>query len=157
MQQHVDDIAAKYIIPGETSDGAVMFVPAESGVRRDPRLPPPSWWTTPCRQRVWIVSPTTLMAVLNTARAVLKDVETRKQIHHHQGRAGQARPRISPASTSACRTSREHIDQAGTRTCRTVQTTSRKISGHFFRIEQAQLDELPGDQPVAAIRGAAEA
>ena len=32
-------------------------------------------------KKVWVVSPTTLMAVLNTARAVLKDVETRKQIH----------------------------------------------------------------------------
>jgi len=30
IKKHVDDISRKYIIPGETSDGAVMFVPAEA-------------------------------------------------------------------------------------------------------------------------------
>ena len=52
-------------------------------------------------KRVWIVSPTTLMAVLNTARAVLKDVETRKQIHVIKEALGAPGGRSSAASTSA--------------------------------------------------------
>ena len=52
------------------------------------------------QRRVWIVSPTTLMAVLNTARAVLKDVETRKQVHVIKDELGSW-ARTSAASTSA--------------------------------------------------------
>ena len=80
VKKHVDDISSKYIIPHETSDGAVMFVPAEAvfaeihGYHQD-------IVDYAMQKRVWIVSPTTMMAILNTARAVIKDVETRKQGH----------------------------------------------------------------------------
>ncbi len=53
-----------------------MFVPAEA-VFAEIHAHPPTWSKCHAR-RVWLVSPTTLMAVLNTARAVLKDVETRQ-------------------------------------------------------------------------------
>ena len=80
VRRHVDAIAAKYILPGVTADGAVMFLPAEA-VFAEIHAYHPEVVAHAQAKRVWIVSPTTLMAVLNTARAVLKDVETRKQIH----------------------------------------------------------------------------
>ena len=80
MRKHVDDIARKYIVADETSDGAVMFVPAEA-VFAEIHAYHGEVVEYANGRRVWIVSPTTLMAVLNTARAVLKDVETRRQIH----------------------------------------------------------------------------
>ena len=80
VKNHVDDICAKYIIPGETSEGAVMFVPAEA-VFAEIHAYHPDLVDYAMQKRVWIVSPTTLMAILNTARAVIKDVETRKQVH----------------------------------------------------------------------------
>lgn len=80
IKKHVDDIASKYIIPHVTSDGAVMFIPAEA-VFAEIHAYHPEIINYAMNKRVWLVSPTTLMAVLNTARAVLKDVEMRKQVH----------------------------------------------------------------------------
>ncbi|MEP6701934.1 MAG: DNA recombination protein RmuC, partial [Betaproteobacteria bacterium] len=88
VKRHIDDIAKKYIIPGRTSDGAVMFLPAEA-VFAEIHAYYPELVAFGQQKRVWIVSPTTLMAVLNTARAVLKDVETRKQVHVIQQELGR--------------------------------------------------------------------
>ncbi|MDG1692453.1 MAG: DNA recombination protein RmuC, partial [Methylophilaceae bacterium] len=80
VKKHINDIASKYIITDETSDGAVMFLPAEA-VFAEIHAYHPELIQEAMAKKVWLVSPTTLMAVLNTARAVLKDVETRKQVH----------------------------------------------------------------------------
>ncbi|PKO81010.1 MAG: DNA recombination protein RmuC, partial [Betaproteobacteria bacterium HGW-Betaproteobacteria-13] len=88
VRRHVDAIAGKYILPGVTSDGAMMFLPAEA-VFAELHAYHPEVIAYAQGKRVWIVSPTTLMAVLNTARAVLKDVETRKQIHVIQDALGK--------------------------------------------------------------------
>ncbi|MGH8773484.1 MAG: DNA recombination protein RmuC, partial [Burkholderiales bacterium] len=80
VKKHVEDIASKYIIANDTSDGAVMFVPAEA-VFAEIHAYHSELVDYAMQRRVWICSPTTLMAVLNTARAVLKDVETRRQVH----------------------------------------------------------------------------
>ena len=72
IRRHIGDIAGKYIVPGETSDGAMMFIPAES-VFSEIHAHHPELVEESYRQRVWLVSPTTMMAILTTARAVLKD------------------------------------------------------------------------------------
>ena len=105
LRQHVDDIASKYIIAGETSDGAVMFVPAEA-VFAEIHAYHAEVVDYAMQRRVWIVSPTTLMAVLNTARAVLKDVETRQQVHiikDELAQAGQGLRPLRPAHAQARR------------------------------------------------------
>src|SRR5256714_13705229 len=89
IRKHVDDIARKYIIAGETSDGAVMFVPAEA-VFAEIHAYHPEVVEYAIGRRVWIVSPTTLMAVLNTGRGGLKDVGAGRQIHNIQGGLGKA-------------------------------------------------------------------
>jgi DNA recombination protein RmuC len=139
LRRHVDAIAAKYILAGVTSDGAVLFLPAEA-VFAEVHAYHPEVVAYAQQKRVWIVSPTTLMAVLNTARAVLKDVETRKQIHVIQDALGKLAKdfhRFDDRMNALAR----HIEQAS-RDVQEVQTSSRKISAHFQKIESAQLDEL---------------
>ncbi|MEM8986571.1 MAG: DNA recombination protein RmuC [Pseudomonadota bacterium] len=85
--KHVVDIAERYIVPGETSDAALMFVPSEAAYgelhAHHPDIVQDSF-----RARVFIVSPTTLMATLNTVRAVLKDTAVREQSEEVQRQAG---------------------------------------------------------------------
>ena len=78
--KHVKDISEKYIIPGETAESALMFLPSEAVYAELHAnladVVEKSW-----KLKVWIVSPTTLMATLNTIRAVLKDAQMREQAH----------------------------------------------------------------------------
>ncbi|WP_420886936.1 DNA recombination protein RmuC [Candidatus Dactylopiibacterium carminicum] len=148
IKRHVDAIAGKYIVPGETSDGAVMFVPAEA-VFAEIHAYHPDLVGYAQGKRVWIVSPTTLMAVLNTARAVLKDVETRKQIHLIKDALGKLSKDFG-LFDSRMKKLADHIRQAN-EDVQAVHISSRKISGHFEKIEKVQLDEagqlLTGELP----------
>ena len=138
VKRHVDAISAKYILPGSTTDGAVMFLPAEA-VFAELHAYHPEVVAYAQHKRVWIVSPTTLMAVLNTARAVMKDVETRKQIHVIQDALGKLAKDFQRFDERMAALAR-HIEQAS-RDVQEVHTSSRKISAHFRRIESVQLDE----------------
>jgi DNA recombination protein RmuC len=142
VKRHVDAIAGKYILPGTTSDGAVMFLPAEA-VFAEVHAYHPEIVAYAQQKRVWIVSPTTLMAVLNTARAVLKDVETRKQVHVIQDALGKLAKDFQRFDERMAALAR-HIEQAS-RDVQDVQTSSRKISAHFHKIEAARFDELESD------------
>ena len=71
VTKHINDIAEKYIIEGETADGALMFLPSEA-VYAELHANFPDIVRKGFDARVWIVSPTTCMATLNTMRAILK-------------------------------------------------------------------------------------
>ena len=137
VKKHVDDIGNKYIIPDVTSDGAVMFIPAEA-VFAEIHAHHSDVVDHAMQRRVWIVSPTTLMAVLNTARAVMKDVETRKQVHiikDELGKLGKEFGRFDERMKKLA----DHIRQAH-EDAQQVRTTSEKISKRFISIEQVELD-----------------
>ncbi len=137
VRKHVDAIASKYIVDNETSDGAVMFVPAEA-VFAEIHAYHSEVVDYAIGKRVWIVSPTTLMAVLNTARAVLKDVETRKQIHVI--REALARLAVEFGRfDDRLRKLADHIRQAHEDAER-IQITGGKITQQFQRIESAELE-----------------
>ena len=142
VKRHVDAIASKYILPGTTSDGAVMFLPAEA-VFAELHAWHPEVVAYAQQRRVWIVSPTTLMAVLNTARAVMKDVETRKQIHVIQDALGKLAKDFRRFDERMAALAR-HIEQAS-RDVQDVQTSSRKITAHFQKIESVQLEDDGGE------------
>ncbi|HNQ75329.1 MAG TPA: DNA recombination protein RmuC [Pseudothauera hydrothermalis] len=151
VKRHIDAIADKYIIPGVTADGAVMFLPAEA-VFAELHAYHPEVVTYAQTRRVWIVSPTTLMAVLNTARAVLKDVETRKQIHVIKDALAKLAAdfqRFDERMNALAR----HIEQAG-RDVQAVQVSSRKISAHFKKIESARLEEVDAAGQAPAVPAA---
>ncbi len=80
------------------------------------------------------------MAVLNTARAVLKDVETRKQIHLIKDALGKLAKDFARFDERMANLAR-HIDQAN-QDVQEVQVSGRKISAHFQRIEEARIDEI---------------
>jgi DNA recombination protein RmuC len=143
VRRHVDDIARKYILPNETSDGAVMFVPAEA-VFAEIHAYSAEVVDYANSKRVWIVSPTTLMAVLNTARAVLKDVETRKQIHVI--REALARLAVEFARfDERLKDVARHIKQASDDVDR-IQVTGGKITQQFQKIEAAELEPPEASQ-----------
>lgn len=137
VRKHVDDIAEKYIIPGVTSDGAVMFLPAEA-LFAEIHAYHADLVQYAQQKRVWLVSPSTLMAVLNTARAVLKDVETRRQVHiikEELGKLGKEFERFDKRMGNLA----NHIRQAND-DVQDVRTTSEKISKRFAKIEKVELD-----------------
>ncbi len=78
VRKHIKDISEKYIIDGETADGAIMFLPSEA-VYAELHARLPDVVRAGFDARVWIVSPTTCMATLNTMRAILKDARMREQ------------------------------------------------------------------------------
>jgi DNA recombination protein RmuC len=138
VRKHVDAIASKYIIENETSDGAVMFVPAEA-VFAEIHAYHPEVVEYSNARRVWIVSPTTLMAVLNTARAVLKDVETRKQIHVIKEALARLAVEFGRFDERLKKLA-DHIRQAH-EDAEKIQITGGKISQQFQRIEAAELED----------------
>lgn len=140
VKKHVDDIAAKYIIADVTSDGAVMFIPAEA-VFAELHAYHADVIAYAMNKRVWVVSPTTLMAVLNTARAVLKDVETRKQVHIIKEELGKLGKEFGRFDTRMKKLA-DHIRQAH-EDAQDVQTTSQKISRRFAQIERVELAGEP--------------
>ncbi|TNF59803.1 MAG: DNA recombination protein RmuC [Rhodobacteraceae bacterium] len=78
VRVHIKAIAERYIIDGETADGALMFVPSEA-IYAELHARLPQVVRDGFAARVWIVSPTTCMATLNTMRAILKDARMREQ------------------------------------------------------------------------------
>ena len=78
VRKHIKDISERYIIEGETADGAIMFLPSEA-VYAELHARLPEVVRAGFDARVWIVSPTTCMATLNTMRAILKDARMREQ------------------------------------------------------------------------------
>jgi DNA recombination protein RmuC len=78
VRNHLRAIAERYILEGETADGALMFLPSEA-VYAELHANFPEIVREGFGLRVWIVSPTTCMATLNTMRAVLKDARMREQ------------------------------------------------------------------------------
>ena len=138
VKKHINDIATKYIIIDETSDGAVMFLPAEA-VFAEIHAYHPELIQEAMAKKVWIVSPTTLMAVLNTARAVLKDVETKKQVHIIKSELGKLGKEFNRFDTRMKKLA-DNIRQAH-ENAQDVHITSQKITQRFTQIEKVELAE----------------
>lgn len=136
IKKHVEDISSKYLIDGETADGAIMFIPAEA-IFAEIHSQFPDIVEHANKSRVWITSPTTLMAVLTTARAVLKDEATREQVHvikAHLGELSKDFGRFKQRFGNLAR----HIEQAST-DVKQIHTSADKITARFDKIEQVDI------------------
>lgn len=138
IKHHIQSIAEKYIIADETADGAIMFIPAEA-VFAEIHAHYPELIELAQAQHVWLVSPTTMMAILTTARAVIKDAATRKQVHviqEHLALLGKDFSRFQQRMDMLAK----HIQQAHD-DVEKVHKSSKKITNRFNKIEQVELEE----------------
>ncbi len=138
IKKHVDDIQSRYIIPGTTANGAIMFIPAEA-IFAHIHANHVDLVSYAQKHQVWICSPTTLMAVLNTAYAVIKDHTTKNQvalIKQHLASLAADFARFDKRMTQLAR----HIDQAQA-DCGLIKTSSHKITQRFESIERCEIPE----------------
>lgn len=139
IKKHIQDIANKYILANETSDAALMFIPAEA-IFSDLHANYADLIELAHRERVWIVSPTTMMAILTTIQAVIKDNATRQQVHiirEHLTALGADFERFQRRMDNLAK----HIQQAQ-QDVQEVHQSSKKISGRFQKIEKVELDAI---------------
>ncbi len=142
IRKHVRDIADKYIVPGETAESALLFLPSEA-IYAELHASFVDVVQESYRARVWIVSPTTLMATLHTVRAVLKDARMREQAHVIQQEVekmaqdvGRLHKRVGKLQS--------HFGQAD-KDIKEIMTSANRISKRAERIEHVQLENPPED------------
>lgn len=146
---HVKAIAEKYLVPGETADWAVMFLPSEA-IYAEAHANFPALIEDAHRRRVAIVSPTTLMATLNTVRAILKDAEMQEQAGLIQIEVERMLNdvRLLDGRVGKLRT---HFRQAG-EDIEDIAVSSRKIVDRGDKIRNVQLEETAEDPPVPRLK-----
>jgi DNA recombination protein RmuC len=138
MVKHIDDISKKYIIPGETAESALMFLPSEA-VYAELHASFGDVVEKSYRARVWIVSPTTLMATLNTVRAVLKDARMREQAGVIQIELLTLLKDVERLDDRVEKLQR-HFEQA-TEDVRQIRISTDKVTSRAERIEDIQLED----------------
>jgi len=136
IKKHINDISDKYLIDNETADGAIMFIPAEA-IFAEIHGHQSDLVDYANKKRVWLTSPTTLMAILTTARSVLKDEATRQQIHIIQAHLSELAQDFNRFKGRFANLAK-HIDQAAT-DVKQIHTSADKISNRFEKIEQVDL------------------
>jgi DNA recombination protein RmuC len=147
LLHHVKAIEEKYIIEGETAESALMFLPSEA-VYAELHAGFPKVVEKSQKARVWIVSPTTLMATLITIRSVLKDVKMREQ-------AGLIQKEVGALLGDVVRLDKRVDDLAkhfglAEKDIRMIQTSTGKITRRTERISDVQLEDS------ASVEGAVE-
>lgn len=138
VRKHVRDIAERYIIPGETAESALMFLPSEA-VYAELHAHFRDVVEESFKRRVWIVSPTTLMATLNTVRAVLKDAKIREQAGVVQAEVGRL---LEDAGRLGKRVGNleSHFNKA-VKDIREIRTSADNVMKRGARIDDLQLTD----------------
>lgn len=142
IKKHINDICSKYILPGVTCDSALMFIPAES-VFAEIHAHHEELVQFAFEKRVWLTSPTTLMAILTTANSVIKDQKTRQQVHliqDHLRLLSKDFERFGKRMEDLTK----HIQQAQ-KDAEDVNVSAKKITSRFVKIENVELDK-PSDK-----------
>ena len=137
-KKHIKDIAERYILPGETSDSALMFIPSEA-VYAELHAHHPDVIALSHRSKVYLVSPTTMMATLTTVRAVLRDVRMREQASLIQVEIGVMLKDVERLMDRV-RKLETHFDQAD-RDIKDIRISANKISSRGTKIEELDLED----------------
>lgn len=146
--KHIKDISEKYIIAGETAESALMFLPSEA-IYAELHANFTDVVESSYRAKVWIVSPTTLMATLNTIRAILKDAKMREQAGVIQKEVGTLIEDIGRLDDRIENLSR-HFKQAN-EDVEGIKISSGKIGRRIQKIEDIELGEPVSHIPVARL------
>jgi DNA recombination protein RmuC len=148
VRAHIRAIAERYILEGETADGALMFLPSEA-VYAELHANFPDLVREGFAVKVWIVSPTTCMATLNTMRAVLKDARMREQ-------AGAIRKELALlyADVDRLGTRVESLDRhfgQAAKDIEDIKVSSEKAGKRARRLDNFDFEELAPDTPAKVI------
>ncbi|OOY29416.1 recombinase RmuC [Thioclava sp. L04-15] len=144
VRAHIKAISEKYILEGETADGALMFLPSEA-VYAELHANFPELVREGFAAKVWIVSPTTCMATLNTMRAVLKDARMREQ-------AGAIRKELAALYSDVDRlgTRVENLDRhfgQAAKDIAEIKISAEKAGKRARRLDNFDFEELAPDVP----------
>ncbi|HEY8612486.1 MAG TPA: DNA recombination protein RmuC, partial [Roseomonas sp.] len=140
VTRHVDDVAGKYICPGETAEGALIFVPSEA-IYADLHAAHAPVVDAAARRGVYIVSPSTMWAVLGTMRALMQDVRMRAE-------AGQIKNQVAELMKDIVRLDdrvtklRKHFADMQT-DVQQIEITTSKITRRGVAIEAVELTDAP--------------
>jgi DNA recombination protein RmuC len=143
VRAHMKAIAEKYVIEGETAEGALMFLPSEA-VYAELHANFGELVREGFGLRVWIVSPTTSMATLHTLRAVLKDARLRAEAHAIRRELGLLYRDVERLSSRVGSLDR-HFGQAQ-KDIEEIRISADKAQGRARRLEA--IDFMPeGEMP----------
>ena len=139
LRVHIKAISEKYIIEGETADGALMFLPSEA-VYAELHANFADVVREGFDARVWIVSPTTCMATLNTMRAVLKDARMQEQAGAIRKELGLLYKDVDRLGTRVENLDK-HFNQAG-KDIEEIKISATKAGTRARRLDAFDFDEL---------------
>lgn len=148
VRKHVRDIAERYILEGETADGALMFLPSEA-IYAELHANYPELVREGFAARVWIVSPTTCMATLNTMRAVLKDVRMREQATAIRRELQLLNGDVDRLAARVGNLDR-HFGQAA-KDIEDIKVSADKAGKRANRLDNFDFEELAEDAPLASV------
>lgn len=142
FKKHIDAISTKYIIPGETSNEAILFLPAEA-IFAEVNAYHNDILNYAYSKKVWITSPTTLMSTLTVIEMILKNMERDKyaKIIHDE---------LNKLSVEFARY-RERWDRLArnintvSKSVEELNTTSDKITKRFDSINRVEVDKLKNE------------
>lgn len=149
MKKHIDAISSKYIIPGVTSDQAILFLPAEA-IFAELNAYHEEIIEYAYKKRVWITSPTTLISTLTTIQVIMQNIERDKYasiIHKELSLLAEEFKRYKDRWDKLSRS----IDTVS-RDIKDIHTTTNKITKRFESINRVEMD----DQTMEKIGDASE-
>jgi DNA recombination protein RmuC len=142
VRVHIRKISESYLIEGETADGALMFLPSEA-VYAELHAKLPNIIREGFDARVWIVSPTTCMATLNTMRAILKDARMREQTGEIRKALRQLHRDVEIIGEKAGKLE-THLRQAGDDVAGVI-TAATRAGKRADRLDNFDFEELAPD------------
>jgi DNA recombination protein RmuC len=148
VRAHIKAIAERYVIEGETADGALMFLPSEA-VYAELHANHAEVVREGFAARVWIVSPTTCMATLNTMRAVLKDARMREQAGAIRKELGELYKDVERLGERVGNLDR-HFGQAA-KDIEEIKISSDKATRRARRLDNFDFEELGANDPAPII------
>ena len=150
VRAHIKAISDRYVIEGETADGALMFLPSEA-VYAELHSNYPEVVREGFAARVWIVSLTTCMATLNTMRAVLKDARMREQAGAIRTELGLLHKDVERLGDRVGNLDR-HFSQAA-KDIEDIKISATKAGNRALKLESFEFDEIPeASEPEGPIR-----
>ena len=143
MKKHIDAISQKYIIPGETTDQAILFLPAEA-IFAEVNAYHQDIMDYAYKKRVWITGPTTLMSTLTTLQIIIKNIERDKYakiIHQELKLLDEEFIRYKDRWDKLSRT-----NDTVSKDVKDIHTTTDKITKRFNSINQVEMESITHEE-----------